>query len=237
MSSNRLTSIILPVYNCLEAFSSGIPALIEYLKDSKIKAEIIVVDDGSTAGEAIESICAVFNVQYLKNKSNLGKGASVKHGVLASTGNLVLFMDGDFPFQLDIIQRMIFEMDQKDTDIVIGDRNNRLSQYPANLPVGRRIASSLLSLSLRWIGIKEIRDTQCGVKCFRLSVAKQLFGSLRETGFGFDIEILSSALAQGFHIIKLPVSVKEQSKTSVKLLSDGFKTFKLMLRLYREHVN
>ncbi len=97
-----MISFVLPVYNCFEKLISMLPALINRIELLKIDYEIIIVDDGSekpvTISEYENDHC-----KLLINKKNYGKGYAVKRGVLHSSGDEIIFMDGDFPFDLSVI--------------------------------------------------------------------------------------------------------------------------------------
>src|SRR5687768_14498977 len=97
-------SIILPVYNCYTAFKKGIGLLKQTLEGLPMESEVIVVNDGSEIyfdqinEEALRQECIL--ISYKKNR---GKGYAVKQGVQAALGRVIIYMDGDLPFDLSII--------------------------------------------------------------------------------------------------------------------------------------
>ncbi len=84
-------SVIIPVYN----EERTIPSIVEILRSWGVAAEIIVVNDGSID----KTFAAVKQFQktitLLSRKNNIGKGHSMVEGVRASTGELIMFLDGD----------------------------------------------------------------------------------------------------------------------------------------------
>jgi dolichyl-phosphate beta-glucosyltransferase len=67
---------------------------------------------------------------------------------------------------------------------------------------------------VRGLLLPGLSDTQCGFKCFRRDVARELFGLGRIDGWSFDVEILYLARLKGYTVIEVPVNwyYGEQSK-------------------------
>ncbi|HOA38161.1 MAG TPA: glycosyltransferase, partial [Flavihumibacter sp.] len=222
-------SLILPVYNCGNVFAAGITALMNWLEENGLSAEIIVVDDHSTDQDSIQKICSDHALQFIGLNSNQGKGHAVKVGILQASAEKIIFMDGDFPFDLSAIATVARELDGH--DLAIGDRTHPDSTYPHRIAWTRKLASSILSTMIQLTGISTITDTQCGIKGFRRQAALELFPLLKEDKFAFDIELLYLAQQRGMTIARVPVSVKVQASSSVKLWRDGLDMAKLIRRL------
>ena len=215
-------SIILPVYNCYTAFKKGIGQLKHTLKDLPVESEVIVVNDGSEIyfdqinEEALRQECIL--ISYRKNR---GKGYAVKQGVQAALGKVIIYMDGDLPFDLSIINDAMTSFKNQDADIVIGNRTINSSIIRSNnrfRKVGSKIVSDFANLVL----IKKIPDTQCGFKAFKKEVAKDIFSKQRINGYSFDIEILFLAQKSNYKICQVPVVVNKQYGSNVKLIWHGF---------------
>ena len=100
--SNRRISAIVPVYN--EAPRIG--AILDVLTTHPALSEIIVVDDGSTDGTG--EVISKYNVKYLRNERNRGKGHAMDRGVLASSGDIIFFCDADLKgLTHDIVNQII----------------------------------------------------------------------------------------------------------------------------------
>jgi dolichyl-phosphate beta-glucosyltransferase len=210
----------------------GLPVFIGFLDSFLQQYEIIVVDDGSSNAQDISDTCNQFRCIYLRNDSNHGKGHALRSGVSKASGNIILFMDGDFPFELPSIEKMISILIEGNADITIGDRTLPGSIVSENLTTLRKLASNVLSSLLTIFKITEFRDTQCGLKGFTRNVSEQIFPLLKEDRFGFDIELIHIAQKKGMHIVTVPVKVIDQKSSSVNVLRDGWNIFKLTLRLF-----
>jgi glycosyltransferase involved in cell wall biosynthesis len=98
------------------------------------RSELIVVDDGSRADEAVTPADLPAGVILVRQERNLGKGGAIRSGVARARGAYVVFTDSDLPFSLEPIETTL-AMLQSGADVVIGDRLHPESS--ATAPVGR----------------------------------------------------------------------------------------------------
>ena len=226
-------SIVLPVYNRIPLLSEGLDQLRSRLDQLQYIYEIIVVDDGSSSKEEVQAIALHHQCICLRNDPNAGKGKSIKRGVLAATGDLIIFMDGDFPFDLSIIEAM-YQALQKN-DVVIGDRTLPGSSYAKESVVLRKAGSRILSAIIRQFYLKGISDSQCGIKGFRAAAGKAIFSRVTFARFSFDVEVLFIATHNRFSICRLPVHVYEQDGSSVNVLKDGLGMMFCLIKIKLNH--
>ncbi len=216
-----MISLVLPVYNCYPAFEASLPACVSAMKGLGQSYELIVVDDCSREGTPFRELSEKYGCIYIRNQRNRGKGYSVRMGFARATGEIQLFMDGDFPFELTVIERMILIFREATVDLVIGDRTLPASRYPKALPVMRKIGSRILSMFAGHIFTPGYFDTQCGVKGFRKAAAGELFPDMVIDGFSFDMEILYVALKRKYRIERVPVEAKRQEASHVRVGRHG----------------
>jgi dolichyl-phosphate beta-glucosyltransferase len=91
-------SIVIPSYNEEKRLPATLQRIAAYLKGPGRKAEVIVVDDGSTdqTVKVAESFQGQMeNLRIVSNGRNRGKGFSVRHGSMQARGEIVLFTDAD----------------------------------------------------------------------------------------------------------------------------------------------
>jgi dolichyl-phosphate beta-glucosyltransferase len=229
-------SIIIPSYNSADLLSEHVPHLVSYLNDLNITFEIIIADDGSTDNGHTRDVAQALGCQLVQNPANLGKGAAVRLGMLAASGQSRLFTDADIPFELESIGQMFARL-KSGADIVLGDRTLVGSQYFSSIPMMRSIASRVFALLVRAMILGRTYDTQCGIKGFAAPVAGDLFRAGSVNGFAFDVELLTIALKRGYTTVPVPVRLRrEQVKSSVRLGPDSIRMFRdLALIFWRKH--
>ena len=71
------------------------------------------------------------------------------------------------------------------------------------------------------VGVREVRDTQCGFKLFSRNAARAVFEDMRTEGWIFDIEILLLARYKGIPVVEVPVSWHEVEGTKMELVKDS----------------
>lgn len=213
--------------------SEGVQQLHSLLKQQQYLYEIIIVDDGSAMKEEITRIAETSGCRYFRNDPNAGKGISVKRGVLAAEGDLIIFMDGDFPFELSVIDRMIHALQQH--QVVIGDRTLSGSSYSSESVLLRKAGSRILSAIIKRFYVKGITDSQCGIKGFRAAAGQAIFRRVTLNRFSFDVEVLFIATHNRLSIGRVPVHVHEQDGSSVSVLKDGLGMILALLRIKLNH--
>ena len=155
----------------------------------------------------------------------------MRRGMAAASGDVCLFTDADVPFQFESIEHFFETLRYGEYEMAIGDRTLQGSSYFSSVPFHRRIASALWRMVLGRRISRSFPDSQCGLKAFRGSVARELFPQLSVRGFAFDVEILFFALAWGLSVKRLPVRFRQSGETSVRLLFHGPEMLRDIVRL------
>lgn len=228
-------SIIIPAYNEEDNVRRGVLDEVEkYLNNRKYEWEVIIVDDGSddqTAALIDQWIREKLNWKLIRNPHN-GKAETVKIGVLAATGDAILFTDFDQATPLSEVEKLLPFL-RKGEDIVIGSREVKGSERLKE-PWHRHLMGKVFNMIVQVIAIGGIHDTQCGFKLFKAHVAKDLFQSLvvyakgKETSAftgAFDVELLYIAQKRGYKIAEVPVSWKYVKTIRVNPLRDSVRMF------------
>ena len=74
---------------------------------------------------------------------------------------------------------------------------------------------------VRWTGLRDVADSQCGFKAFREGAAEALFGALETTGLGFDVELLLRTHRCGYRIAEVAVNWTDRPGGKVGVIADG----------------
>lgn len=232
MKQMPMISVVLPVFNCSMELSERVPHLVAFLERNYNHYEVIIVDDYSADGGTVRRICDQFKLHYLRNPKNCGKGFSLRRGFAQATGDIWLFMDGDLPFDLEVISLMTDILIANKADICIGDRTLPQSQISDHLSVSRKFGSWISAALMGRIVTPGYYDTQCGVKAFQCAIGRYLFGCVKQNRFAIDGEILYIALLNGFTVARAPVTVIKQNTSSVRIIRDGFHMLRLPFILF-----
>ena len=238
-------SIIIPAFNESPRIVSTLDSVVHFLSQRPWEWEVIVVDDGGTDGTArlVEDYSAKQSaVRLLRNDRNRGKGYSVRNGVSEATGAVIGFIDADDKTDIqaaDLVMELLMGSDPDvenggHADIVIGDRTLPESQIVVPRRGYREWGSKQFSrLLLRFVGLEEFPDTQCGFKFFRQRAARVLFAAQRTDGYMFDVEIILRARAAQCRISRVPVRWTDDADSRFNLVSGMIRNLKELVRIKR----
>ena len=221
-------SIIIPAYNEEALIASTLDGLQTYLSARPEQFEIIVVDDGSQ-DQTVSSIRAWKNrngteLHLLVNEKNMGKGFSIRRGVLESRGRYLIFVDADLPYELYAIDDFLKAL-RSGCDLAIGSRVLPGSEV-RGVPALRYAAGQVFSWMVQAVLFRGLPDTQCGFKSFKSAAAKEIFRRLTISGFGFDVELLFVARKLKFAIRPVAVHmIEHRHRSRVRLFIDSLKMF------------
>lgn len=226
-------SLIFPAFNEGERLSPSLDKVLSYVSQQHWKAEIIVVDDGSTDATAeIVSRYARTNpiVQLVQNPGNRGKGYSVRNGMLNAHGDMLLFSDADLSSPISEAPKLFAAL-EGGADVAIGSRwlNSELQTERQSLL--RQLFGRVYNLLLRGILGLAYKDTQCGFKAFTRDAARVIFSAQRIERWGFDPELLFLARIYGFRVAEVPVEWGHAGASKINPLTDGVRMFMEMLSI------
>lgn len=218
-------SFILPAYNESERLTTSIPKVLEYVRDRGLRAEIIVVNDGSTDATAdVVRQFAVANpmIVLLENPGNRGKGYSVRNGMLHASGAVALFTDADLSSPITEADKL-FSALADGADVAIGSRWLKRELQTERQPILRQLYGRLFNLGLRIVLGLGYRDTQCGFKAFTRSAIQMVFTRQRVERWGFDPELLFLARKFRLKTVEVPVEWAHDHRSKINPLRDGIR--------------
>jgi len=227
-------SIVIPAYNEEERLPNTLETIIDYFEKSHKEYEIIVVDDGSS--DHTGGIAQQYNprAKLYKLPKNLGKGAAVRAGVEQAKGDFILFTDADLSTPITELPKLYSALEEN-SDIAIGSRAIDSSLIKLHQPLYRELMGKTFNKIVQFLVFKGIKDTQCGFKLFKNSVAKEIFSQAKIDGFGFDVEILYLARKKNYKIAEIPVEWHNDKKSKINPIKDSLKMFIEILKIRKLH--
>jgi dolichyl-phosphate beta-glucosyltransferase len=230
-------SVIVPAYN----EESRLPALLDRLEcdmdrllagTSLRLAEVIVVDDGSN--DATAAVVGAHDelggrLSLLRLDRNRGKGAAVRAGMRAATGERALVVDADMSTPLDDVVPLSRALDDG-CDLAIGSRSIPGSRVLVHQPRYRELMGKTFNVLLRLLTGVPWRDTQCGFKLFSVEPTRPLFDLQCIDGFAFDAELCVNARRLGLSVAEVPVRWVNHPDTRVTLVRSSLR---MLLDLFR----
>lgn len=210
-------ALIIPVFNG-ERHVLSLFVQLEAFLSIRNDWDIYIVNDGSTDNTAaflrLISQSISNNVTILSYDYNKGKGGAIAYAVkhLGESYEYIGYTDIEIPYTFAPLISAVEIMNTNErVSVVIGDRTlSDETQYSRYRQFAHQLFRFFVPASVRKFG-----DTQCGLKVFRTSLAKTLFGELQTTRWVFDIEILSKAIAMGVTVRTIPVVIKPSCKQGV----------------------
>lgn len=226
-------SIVIPAFNEAVRLPSTLRDLRAFLDRDGRRAEVIVVDDGSTDGtsDAVRRVEAEDDrVRLIRLPQNRGKGYAVRTGVVNAAGHLILFADADGATPFPELARLEANLRQG-ARIAIGSRGLRDRATHVEARLYRRVAGRLFHAVVRLYAIRGFTDTQCGFKLFDAGAAHDLFSRMRMSGYSFDVEVLLMATRAGYRVAEVPVNWTHQPGSKVNVVRDGVRMALDVLRI------
>jgi glycosyltransferase involved in cell wall biosynthesis len=225
-------SFVIPAFNEATRILDTLRRVAEYRKHLPYESEILVVDDGSTD----ETVAIVERLDYsglrlIRNGTNRGKGYSVKSGVLAASGEYVLFSDADLSTPIEETANLLAVAVNENADVVVGSRGLDSRYIEKHQSSVRENGGRMFNVMVRMLLGLNIRDTQCGFKLFKRARVESAFQKQRTDGFGFDPELLFVMSRQGLKILEVPVRWSHVEGSKIRFFRDGVRMFTDLLRI------
>jgi glycosyltransferase involved in cell wall biosynthesis len=215
-----MISVVIPVYNEEEAIGAVLDELIAVLKDKTY--EIIVVDDGSSDNTA--KVVQEKRVKLIPHPHNMGYGAAIKTGIKNAANDLILIIDGDGSYPVNVIPELLKETDQY--DMVVGSRTGK----EVKIPLYRKPAKWFLSMLANYLARVVIPDLNSGMRIFKKGDVKKFFKIL-PSGFSFTTTLTLAYVSNDYTVKYLPIDYHERKgKSKIKPFRDGLNFIMLIVR-------
>jgi len=215
-------SVVIPAYNEEARLGPTLERIERYLRQQRIDAEVLVVDDGSTDGTAkvAEHFLRGSRGRVLSNPENRGKGHAARRGFQEAQGRWILLSDADLSTPIEEHAKLATTARDQDLDIAIGSRALSESRIEKRQNRVRESMGKTFNVMVRLMTRLPYRDTQCGFKLLDRSRTRPLFEKMRVEGFAFDVELLFLATRFGLRVAEVPVIWRNDQRSSVGLVTD-----------------
>ncbi len=179
-------SVIIPVYNERETFLELLSA-VKKAPVSGMEKEIIIVDDCSVDGTSgLLKNLSDDNVKVFFHKFNQGKGAALKTGFMAATGDVIIIQDADLEYDPNEYEKLLQPILTSQAEIVYGSRFLEKGSGKTAYSV-HKIANRFLTAFSNFFSGLKLTDMETCYKVFRSNIIKAL--DIEEKRFGFEPEI------------------------------------------------
>ncbi len=227
-------SIIIPCYNERNTIAS----LVEAVKRSPIEdREIIIIDDGSRDGTL--DVLNTLNdpeIRVILHKQNQGKGAALRSGFAAATGDICIVQDADLEYDPKEFPIVIQPILDGRADVVFGSRFQ--SGRPHRVVYfWHRVGNGFLTLLSNFFTDLNLSDMETCYKAFRREVIQSI--NIHENRFGFEPEVTAKIAKMNLRIYEVGISYYGRTYDEGKKIGwkDGFRAIYCILKynLWSQH--
>lgn len=222
----RSLTVVIPVYN--ERATVG--EIIRRIRAVEIPLtlQVIVVDDGSSDGsDKVLQALEDSTVRVIRHTHNQGKGAAIRTGMEAMTGDLLLIQDADLEYDPDDWPKLLEPMLKGKARVVYGSRftGERKNMLPLHW-----FGNRLLSLVTNLLYSSTLSDMETCYKLFDAEVLKGI--TIVSDRFEFEPEITAKVMRRGFRIYEVPISYAGREANEGKKITwrDGFGAMAALIR-------
>ncbi len=221
-------SVIIPAHN-EETTIDEIIEQVTSLDLGEIATEIVLVDDASTDStpEKLEAYRGTAGITVLCHPVNRGKGAAIRTGLEAVTGDIVIIQDADLEYDTRDYPGLIRPIAEGRADVVYGSRflGTRENMAAANL-----VANKILAWTATLLYGKRITDEATCYKVFRTPVLRSF--DLECERFEFCPEVTAKTIRGKYRLIEVPISYRGRTVEAGKKIRawDGLEAVWTLLR-------
>jgi glycosyltransferase involved in cell wall biosynthesis len=230
-------SLVVPVFDEAQRVEASLRQAAGYLRQRFDREfELIAVDDGSRDGSLaiLQRLRGELPLRVIHLPHNRGKGAAIRAGMLAASGEMTLFSDADLSTPLTETARFLDAL-AAGADLAIGTRKAAEAAVTRPQALHRTLMGRGYTHLANLITGLDVSDYTCGFKAFSRQARRAIFPRCRLDRWSFDVEVLYLAHRLGLSVRELPVHWEDRPDSKVRLLRDTLGSFSELLILLAHH--
>ncbi len=217
-----LLSIVIPVYN----EEATVARVVSRVAALPLNSELVIVDDCSTDGTRaiLERVKGLPQVQVIFKEKNAGKGAALRTGFEAATGDFVIVQDADLEYDPRDIPPIIQPLLNGEADVVYGSRF--IGDVVHDKSMIHRLGNAVLTKASNFFSGLDLTDMETCYKAFTREALDAV--TIEQDRFGIEPEITAKLARLGFRFKEVPISFYESrgydegKKIGIKDLFNAF---------------
>lgn len=222
--TDPLLSVVMPVYN----ERTTIDEIVRRVLAVPLRIELVVVDDGSKDGtsELLDALQKELKFTLL-HQANAGKGAALRRGFAAVTGDIVVIQDADLEYSPEEFPQLIELICQGKADVVYGSRF--LGRHRAFM-FAHYIGNKFVTFATNVLYNTMLTDMETCYKAMRTEVVRSM--TLKSNGFGIEPEITAKIFKRGYRVYEVPITYAGRGYQEGKKITwrAGFAALWVLLR-------
>ncbi len=222
-------SIIIPAYNEIRTIGEILQKVFETPYDK----EIIIVDDGSKDGTReyltrLKEKEKDKNIKIIFHEKNMGKGASIRTGISAATGDIILIQDADLEYDPREYPKLLAPIIEGKADVVYGSRF--MGGPHRVLFFWHYVGNKIITLLSNMFTDLNLSDMETGYKVFTKEILEGV--EIKSNRFGLEPEITAKMAKKKARIYEVDIAYYGRSYQEGKKITwrDGIKALLAILR-------
>jgi len=220
-------SVIIPCFNEIKT----IDQIVEKIKAEKnYTKEIIIIDDFSTDGtrELLKNEKSNIADKIIFNEKNFGKGYSVRKGINAASGDIILIQDADLEYDPSDYIKLVEPIKNNYADVVYGSRFIGSDERRV-LFFWHSVGNYILTFFSNMLSNLNLTDMENCYKVFNAHIVKNI--NLKENRFGFEPEITAKLAKLKIRIYEVGVKYYGRTYDDGKKIGwkDGFSAIRCII--------